>query len=89
MNEKIERALNKYREDSKNIINNMIAGVETKIVYVNGKEYFLNDKEIEVVNTFFGTHETASNCCIADIDESGICSDCKEHASKVLIFRNL
>jgi len=94
MNEKIEKIFKEFLQNRQEIVERFMRGLEiarleTTKVYVNDKEYDLNDEEIKVVDTFFGTHEIASNCCLADIDESGICSDCKEHASKVLIFRNL
>jgi len=94
MNEKIEKIFKEFLEDRRKIVDRFMRGLEiarleTTKVYVNDKEYDLNDEEIRVVDTFFGTHETASNCCLANIDECGICSDCKEHAVKVLIYRNL
>jgi len=94
MNEKIEKIFKEFLEDRQKIVERFMRGLEiarleTTKVYVNDKEYNLNDEEIKFTDLFFGTHETASNCCGADIDESGICSDCKEHASKVLIYRNL
>lgn len=94
MNKKIEEAVKEFYKRRSEIVEEFmrkieIARLETTKVMVNDKEYDLNDEEIKVVDTFFGTHETASNCCYARIGEDGICSDCKEHAEKILIYRNL
>lgn len=94
MNQKIEEALKEFFVRREEIIEEFmrkleIARLATTKVMVNDKEYDLTDDEVGVVDTFFGYHETVSNCCFAPIDENGICSDCKEHAEKVLIYQNL
>lgn len=94
MNQKIEKVFKEFLEDRKQIVEKFMRGLEiarleTTKVMVNDKEYDLNEEELKVVDTFFGTHETVSNCCGDGIGEDGICSYCGEHAEKILIYENL
>lgn len=94
MNNELYKIFTKFLTDRKRIIESFIGeNIETKPnkefkVCINGRDYELDKEELDYVNKVYGYSETQSNCCHAEIDESGICSDCKEHAEKVINFES-
>ncbi len=60
--------------------------VEDVECMIGDKRKMLTEEEFEVVKQILGYPDEISDCCSADILGEDICSDCKEHCSKVYIF---
>jgi len=60
--------------------------VEDVECMIGDKRKMLTEEEFEVVKQILGYPDEISDCCSADILGENICSDCKEHCSKVYIF---
>lgn len=73
MNNDIKKIIEKFCKDRNSILLNLIEGKETKIVDINGKRFYLNDEELEVVDMFFGYHTEKRD----------------ERLGKILIYKNL
>ncbi len=63
------------------------AEAEVIEIVINDKDKMVTQEEFEVVKQILGSPiDTVSNCCGEPVIYGDICSDCKEHCSKVYIF---